>query len=78
MINITMTLFDRYSEAAVFLNGNLWAFMLTIMVLLLHSIYRFSRFYLTAQAQFRGPPLKNFLVGKLDQTMGDYAHLKML
>lgn len=41
------------------------------------SVLRVWHRYHTAYAQFPGPPVKNFWVGNLDQTMADDVHEKV-
>lgn len=39
---------------------------------------RFLLSYTRARLQFPGPPVKNFLIGNLDQTMANDVHEKVL
>ncbi|KAI0553204.1 cytochrome P450 46A1 [Xylaria curta] len=41
-------------------------------------LIRFIIFYSRARLQFPGPPVKNFLIGNLDQTMADDVHEKWI
>lgn len=53
--------------------------MLVATALVASTLFlRFIISYTRARLQFPGPPVKNFLVGNLDQTMGNDVHEKVV
>jgi hypothetical protein len=51
--------------------------MFAVLLPALAVLFRFIYQYRKARAQFPGPPVKNFWVGNLDQTMADDVHEKV-
>lgn len=45
-----------------------------LLIVAIILAFRFICFYVKARYQFPGPPVKNFWIGNLDQTMADDVH----
>lgn len=52
--------------------------IITVLLPTLVILLRFFYQYRKSRAQFPGPPIKNFWVGNLDETMADNVHEKVL
>lgn len=58
------------------LNVSLNTFIV-VTILALIAVVRFTYVYVRARYEFPGPPVKNFWIGNLDQTMADNVHEKV-
>lgn len=56
---------------------NISSVVFIILLILFCFICRFTYFYVRARSQFPGPPIKNFWIGNLDQTMADNVDKKV-
>ena len=63
------------SSPSVNLTVSQTSFLVT-PILALILLGRFVYLYIRARNEFRGPPVKNFWTGNLDQTMADNVHEK--
>lgn len=52
--------------------------LLLVTILALIKTIHFIYVYIRARYEFPGPPVKNFWIGNLDQTMADNVHEKVL
>ncbi|OTB01256.1 hypothetical protein M426DRAFT_75321 [Hypoxylon sp. CI-4A] len=66
------------SLISIFTNHGLISFSIAVAIVALPLLLRFIFFYTKARLQFPGPPVRNLLVGNLDQTMANDVHEKWL
>jgi len=71
-----MGLFTSFADFLV--NHGLVSLFLAVTIITCTLLVRFVMFYRAARLQFPGPPVRNFWVGNLDQTMADDVHEKWL
>lgn len=68
---------DRFPLLPTTMEQGVYVSTAIVTLLAAYHVFRFVHFYVRARSQFPGPPVKNFWVGNLDQTMANNVHEKV-
>lgn len=71
-----LTMAEFTSQGGILRGQDVVSILFPVAVIPLLFLLRSVFFYVKARSQFPGPPIRNFWVGNLDQTMANDVHEK--